>query len=175
MHKERDGMATQDADSSSAVRNKIGLGLLAAAFAFLVGAIIFALLQEGKSPADPGNTKQVSRGSVVYVQHCAACHGAKLEGQPNWQSKLPTGRMPAPPHDASGHTWHHPDSVLFGITKHGLVPGKYAPPKYESDMPAFGTQLADEDIWAVLAYVKSTWPEAARRWQADVSRNVAQR
>lgn len=157
------------------MRNKIGLGLLAAAFAFLVGTIIFALLQEEKSPADPGNLKQVARGKGVYAQQCAACHGARLEGQPNWQAKLPTGRMPAPPHDASGHTWHHPDPVLFGITKYGLVPGKYAPPKYESDMPAFGGQLSDEEIWAALAYVKSSWPERARRWQADVSRNVTQR
>ena len=157
------------------MRNKIGIGLLAAAFAFLVGTIVVALFQEGKTPADPANPQQVARGNPVYAKYCAACHGANLEGQPKWQEKLPTGRMPAPPHDASGHTWHHPDGVLFGITKNGLVPGKYAPPKYESDMPAFGGQLSDEDIWAVLAYIKSAWPEAARRWQADVSRNVTQR
>lgn len=175
MHKERDGVATQDAVTSSAVRNKIGLGLLAATFAFLIGAIAVALYQEERTLANPHDARQVSRGNVVYAQHCAACHGAKLEGQPNWQEKLPTGRMPAPPHDASGHTWHHPDSVLFGITQYGLVPGKYAPPSYQSDMPAFSGQLTDEEIWAVLAYIKSTWPEAARRWQADVSRNVTQR
>ncbi|MGH8635488.1 MAG: c-type cytochrome, partial [Burkholderiales bacterium] len=113
------------------MRNKIGVGLLAAAFAFLVGAIIFALISGDKSPADPADPRQVARGEVIYARHCAACHGPRLEGQPNWQEKLPTGRMPAPPHDASGHTWHHPDGVLFGITKSGLVPGKYAPPKYE--------------------------------------------
>ncbi len=157
------------------VRNKIGLGLLAAAFAILVGAIAVALYQEKTSPADPGNLVQVARGKPVYEQHCASCHGAKLEGQPNWQSKLPTGRMPAPPHDASGHTWHHPDSVLFGITKLGLVPGRYAPPGYESDMPAFGKQLSDDDIWAVLAYIKSTWPDEIRRAQAEVDRNATRR
>jgi len=162
-------------NTSAETRNKIGLGLLAAAFAFLVGAIVVALFQEGKTPADPANPQQVARGKSVYARDCAACHGARLEGQPNWQDKLPTGRMPAPPHDASGHTWHHPDAVLFGITKHGLVPGKYAPPKYESDMPAFGGPLSDEDIWAVLAYIKSAWPESARRWQGDVSRNVTRR
>jgi len=157
------------------MRNKIGVGLLAAAFAFLVGAIIFALLQEGRSPADSSNSEQVARGKAVYVQHCAACHGVNFEGQPNWQEKLPTGRMPAPPHDASGHTWHHPDAVLFGITKHGLVPGKYAPPKYESDMPAFGGQLSDEDIWAVLAYIKSDWPDKIRAAQTEITRDVARR
>jgi len=161
--------------TSADTRNKIGVGLLAAAFAFLIGAIVFALLQEGKSPADPGNSEQVTRGKAVYVQHCAACHGARLEGQPNWREKLPTGRMPGPPHDASGHTWHHPDGVLFGITKYGLVPGKYAPPKYESDMPAFGDRLTDEEIWVVLAYIKSAWPEKIRNAQAEITRDTARR
>ena len=162
-------------NTSSAVRNKIGVGLLAAAFAFLVGAIVVARLQEGNSPADPGNPEQVARGKTVYAQQCAACHGANLGGQPNWQERLPSGRMPAPPHDASGHTWHHPDSVLFGITKHGLVPGKYAPPKYESDMPAFGDKLKDEEIWAVLAYIKNTWPDKIRVAQAEMTRDAARR
>lgn len=162
-------------NTAAGTRNRIGLGLLAATFAFLIGAIAVALYQEERTLANPGDPKQVSRGSVVYAQRCAACHGAKLEGQPNWQARLPTGRMPAPPHDASGHTWHHPDGVLFGITKLGLVPGKYAPPKYKSDMPAFGTQLADEDIWAVLAYIKSNWPENIRAAQAEVDRNATRR
>ena len=161
--------------TSADMRNKIGVGLLAAAFAFLVGAIIFALISGDKSPADPADPQQVARGRSVYAQHCAACHGARLEGQPNWQEKLPTGRMPAPPHDASGHTWHHPDGVLFGIAKNGLVPGKYAPPKYVSDMPAFGAQLSDEDIWAVLAYIKSTWPDKIRAAQAEITRDAVRR
>lgn len=125
--------------------------------------------------ADPANAQQVARGQTIYARYCAACHGANLEGQPSWEKRLPNGRMPAPPHDASGHTWHHPDSILFGITKHGLVPGKYAPPKYESDMPAFGKLLSDEEIWAVLAYIKSTWPEKIRAWQTEATRNAARR
>lgn len=162
-------------NTPAATRNKIGVGLLAAAFAFLIGAIIVALFQEGKSLADPANPQQVARGNSVYAKYCVACHGANLEGQPKWQEKLPTGRMPAPPHDASGHTWHHPDGVLFGITKYGLVPGKYAPPKYESDMPAFGGQLSDEYIWAVLAYTKSAWPDKIRAAQAEITRDVGRR
>jgi mono/diheme cytochrome c family protein len=162
-------------NSAASTRDKVGVGLLAAAFAFLIGAIILALFQEGKTPADPANPQQVAHGRIVYDKHCAACHGARLEGQPNWQEKLPSGRMPAPPHDASGHTWHHPDGVLFGITKSGLVPGKYAPPKYESDMPAFGGQLSDEEIWAVLAYIKNTWPDQIRAAQAQMTREAARR
>jgi mono/diheme cytochrome c family protein len=154
----------------SETRNKIGLGLLAAAFAFLVGAIIVEQLRDATPRADPGNAAQVARGKPVYERLCASCHGARLEGQPDWQEKLPNGRMPAPPHDASGHTWHHPDSILFGITRHGLVPGRYAPPKYQSDMPAFGGALADDEIWAVLAYIKSSWPPEIRRAQHEMTR-----
>lgn len=158
-----------ESGTSSRLRNRIGVGLLAAAFAFLVGAIIVALQFERKSPADPDNPRQVALGKSAYERTCAYCHGARLEGQPNWQEKLPTGRMPAPPHDASGHTWHHPDAVLFGITKQGLVPGKYAPPSYASDMPAFAGVLSDEEIWAVLAYIKSSWPADIRKAQREVT------
>lgn len=35
-------------------------------------------------------------------------------------------------------------------------------------MPAFKGRLADEEIWAVLAYIKSRWPEEIRRKQAAI-------
>lgn len=98
----------------------------------------------------------LAEGKRLYDLHCASCHGLKLEGQPNWQKRMANRKMPAPPHDESGHTWHHPDEVLFGITKHGLVP-PYAPPSYPSDMPAFAGVLSDAEINAVLAYIKSHW------------------
>ena len=106
--------------------------------------------------ADPRDAARVALGAKVYARECAACHGAKLEGQPNWRQRLPNGRLPAPPHDESGHTWHHADSVLFAIVRNGLVP-PYAPPGYESDMPAFGAKLSDDELWAVLAFIKSHW------------------
>jgi hypothetical protein len=59
--------------------------------------------------ADPNNTSQVAMGQELYVSFCAGCHGANLEGQPDWQKRLPLGNLPAPPHDQTGHTWHHPD------------------------------------------------------------------
>ena len=106
--------------------------------------------------ADPRDAERIALGAKLYAQNCAACHGAKLEGQPDWRRRLANDRLPAPPHDESGHTWHHPDRVLFAITKNGLVP-PYAPKDYESDMPAFGGKLSDEEIWAVLTYLKSHW------------------
>jgi mono/diheme cytochrome c family protein len=110
----------------------------------------------------------IALGKRVYAEHCASCHGAKLEGQGDWKSPLPSGRMPAPPHDASGHTWHHPDGVLFRITREG--PAAVVGGGYQSDMPGFGNALDDEEIRAVLAFIKSTWPERERQYQAEMSR-----
>jgi hypothetical protein len=139
---------------SRVVRNRIGLGLLATAFAFLVGTILYALWAERRTLADPDDAQQVARGKSVYSQHCGACHGLRLEGQPNWQEKLPTGRMPAPPHDASGHTWHHPDSMLFGMTKLGLIPGKYAPPNTKATCPR-SWESPTTKIWAKFSPTSS--------------------
>lgn len=106
--------------------------------------------------ADPTNPSQVALGRVVYSQHCASCHGSKLEGQPNWRKRRADGRLPAPPHDATGHTWEHPDDVLFRVTKEGV--GAFAGPGYQTNMAGFGNALQDDEIWAVIAFIKSTWP-----------------
>lgn len=109
---------------------------------------------------DADNPQTVALGQRIYAAECAACHGANLEGQANWRARLSNGRLPAPPHDSSGHTWHHPDAQLFAMTKYGvaaLVGGDY-----ESDMPAYADLLTDAEILAVLAYIKSTWPSAIR-------------
>lgn len=97
-------------------------------------------------------------GQGIYQAECAACHGAQLEGQANWQTRRPDGKLPAPPHDASGHTWHHPREQLAAIVKFGLVPPQ-APPGYVSDMPAFGGKLSDAQIDNVLAWIESQWPQ----------------
>jgi mono/diheme cytochrome c family protein len=123
----------------------------------------------------PADAATLALGKKLYDAHCAACHGKDLEGEPNWREKKPSGRMPAPPHDDSGHTWHHPDGVLFGITKEGLVPGKYAPPGYQSDMPGFAGTLPDEEIRAVLAFIASHWSERAREHQARITREATPR
>jgi len=146
-------------------------GALLAAILVAAISVALALLRGAPRPeADPVNAPQVALGRTVYARHCASCHGAKLEGQPNWRERLPSGRLPAPPHDETGHTWHHPDAVLFGITKYGLTGTRYAPKGYESDMPAFDGVLTDEEIWGVLAYIKSTWPPPVLEHQREIQR-----
>ena len=124
------------------------------------------LAAEPNAP-DPKDPKLVPRGKVVYDEHCARCHGANLEGQADWRHRLPNGQMPAPPHDPTGHTWHHSDKQLFDMTKLGpgaLVPG------YQSDMPGYQDKLSDADIWAVVSYIESTWPADIRAKQQRMSR-----
>ncbi|MBI3453302.1 MAG: cytochrome c [Rhodospirillales bacterium] len=109
-------------------------------------------------------------GAALYAQFCAQCHGAQLEGQPDWRRRLANGRLPAPPHNASGHTWHHPEEQLFGITKFGI--GAFAPPGYESDMPAFEGALSDDQIRAILGFIRDSWPPEIRASYERISRQA---
>ncbi len=109
-------------------------------------------------------------GERVYRAECAACHGASLEGQPDWRSRNAAGRLPAPPHDASGHTWHHPMQVLFDITKFGVA--RFAGPGYVSDMPVYEGRLTDDEIWAVLAYIREQWPPDVRKRHSEMDAQI---
>ena len=141
------------------------MGLLA-----LVGTVIW-LGGGDAAPTtpDPGNPSLVAVGKAVYAQHCASCHGVNLEGQPNWRHQLPNGRWPAPPHDATGHTWHHPDEALFQVTKYGM---RALIPDRETDMPGFEGVLSDADIWAALSFIESAWSPEIRDRQKRMGQNA---
>lgn len=142
--------------------HQIGIAIATALLIF--AAVFIAAFRLGAgNRADHTNPELVAQGKNIYQQYCANCHGRELEGQPDWRTRRPSGALPAPPHDDSGHTWHHPDQLLFEITKFGMQP--FAPEGWVSDMPAFGDNLSDQQIWAVLAYIKSRWPEKARAYQ----------
>ncbi len=116
-------------------------------------------------PDDP----QVLRvGARIYAQQCAACHGAKGEGQPHWRDRGPDGLLPAPPHDASGHTWHHPDEQLFAITKQGLAQ-LINQPDYRTAMPIYDDVLSDNEIVAVLSWIKAQWPPEIRQRHDEIN------
>jgi len=134
------------------------------ALIMLAAAVSLFLFLKAPAPA-PGHSN--AKGAALYAEHCAACHGANLEGQPNWRTRLPNGRLPAPPHDETGHTWHHPDDLLFAITKRGTT--AMTTPDYKSDMRGFGDTLSDTQIWAVLDFIKSRWPEEIRQRQATIT------
>jgi mono/diheme cytochrome c family protein len=146
-----------------------------AAVAVAGGAFWFISSKGVKDSTGP-SAADIVAGQTLYVESCASCHGVGLKGQPDWQTPGEDGILPAPPHDFSGHTWHHSDSVLFDYTKLG---GKGALAKmgvddFESGMPAFEDVLSDQDIWNVLGYIKSTWPDQARDSQSKRSAAEAQ-
>ena len=149
----------------------LGIGVLAA-----LGAAAYVWtgsagdVQSGVMP----ESVDLVAGKALYAETCAACHGVNLEGQDNWRSPGEDGRLPAPPHDETGHTWHHEDQVLFNYTRLGGREMMAAQGmEFDSGMPGFGDQLSDQEIWNVLGYIKSTWPEEIQDMQAARTNGAA--
>lgn len=137
------------------------------ALAGLAAVIVMAGSSDATGLLTPDETDAVALGQSLYSEHCAACHGAQLEGAPNWQIRDADGLLPAPPHDATGHTWHHDDETLFTLTKYGLAGlMENAPP---SGMPAYDGVLSDAEIIAVLSFIKSTWPDDLRAYHDELN------
>lgn len=148
--------------------------VLGAAMLGLAGWLYFGVLKKQPEEADAspsiewmfidaGDFELVSEGRKVYESYCAECHGLGLKGQPNWQRRGPDGILPAPPHDETGHTWHHPDAILFATVKLGGE--AFMPVGVKSGMPGYADSLTDREIEASLAYIKSRWPSKIRRRQ----------
>lgn len=135
---------------------------------FAVGGVLAVLLafalfygwpgNHNKSILEPENAQVVAAGQQIYFEYCADCHGQNLEGAPDWQTFNSDGTLPAPPHDETGHTWHHTSQLLFELTKYGTV-GALGGNGQPTNMPAFENVLQDDQILAVLSFIKSTWPE----------------
>ena len=115
--------------------------------------------------------RDIAAGTALYAEHCASCHGANLEGQPNWRVPNDDGTLPAPPHDATGHTWHHGTEMLFTYTKIGGA--GYLESQnitgITSAMPAFEGVLSDEQILDILGFIRSTWPKEVQLAQEQRS------
>ena len=92
-----------------------------------------------------------SNGAELYAASCQVCHGDR-EGQGA------TGGTP--PHNETGHTWHHPDAQLKDWVLNGKFPGT---------MPPFKDVLRGEEVHAILSYIKTWWTAEQRESQADIS------
>ena len=128
-------------------------------------ATVVAIISACGADQDLGQTldpDRVVRGGDLYQQYCASCHRADLSGDPGWKTPNDDGSYPPPPHDSSGHTWHHPDQVLIEIIRDGSdFP--------QSRMPSFGDKLTDEDIEAILEFFKTNWGQQERAYQEQVT------
>lgn len=139
--------------------------VIAAVVLFALGTDLPGLGGDDSSGSD--GVSDAELGVQVYNTRCAACHGPSGEGQRNWQQRGPTGVLPPPPHDSTGHTWHHADGLLFRIVAEGGV--VYAGPETLTGMPGFREQLSDDEIRAVIRYLKGFWGPEERSFQAEVS------
>jgi len=149
------------------VKNRIiftvtGLAIIGLGAAWLVTSRPPGTLWPGTGEPD------LAAGAALYAETCAACHGASLEGQPDWQIALPDGTFPAPPHDETGHTWHHDDAMLFDYTRLGGAQAlaRTGVTGFKSGMPGFGDTLTDAQIRDILGYIQSTWPDRIREARA---------
>jgi len=148
------------------MKSVVQIGVVCALVLALVTALLVTFVGNpfAAAPAGslrPDDARLLALGEQVYVRNCATCHGAQLQGQPNWQQRDAQGLLPAPPHDATGHTWHHPDEVLIRITKYGVA-SSAGLKSYQSAMPIYDGVLSDEEIVAALSWIKAQWPPHIR-------------
>lgn len=118
--------------------------------------------------ADGAPQAQVDLGRRIYESQCAACHGAKGEGQAGWQRPNAAGELPAPPHDRTGHTWKHSDAMLYRTVAEGWRDAFNKTQRLT--MPAFGQTLTPAEIRAVVDYLKTLWTPTQRAFQREESR-----
>lgn len=111
---------------------------------------------------------RVEAGAVIYDQYCAACHQSDLSGDRDWKKPNTDGSLRSPPHDSSGHTWHHSDQLLLALIRDGSG-------LEESPMPAYGETLTDHEIASVVEFFKSTWGVEERSFQWQVTWSEQQR
>lgn len=105
-------------------------------------------------PADLDSPNRVALGAAHYANVCANCHGAPGIGQ-NPIALAMTPRPPYLPLQISDDD----DKAIFWIVKHGV--------KY-SAMPGWPTQVRDDEIWSMVAFVK-TLPKL----RYDIYRRIA--
>ena len=91
------------------------------------------------------------KGKAVFQQTCATCHMLDGSGVPNMQPSL----------DGGNKTVQGNPEVLITLLLKGagaVMPAKRA--RYVNQMPSFDT-LADDEIAAVLTYVRSSFGNKA--------------
>jgi cytochrome c553 len=113
----------------------------------------------------------VKQGQTAYNLRCAHCHGYDGEGQlpQTIENTLSLGMMTIPPHDSSGHTWQHPDQLLLRTIREGI-----SNPLDQFPMESYAEVMSDDEIMAVIAYIKLWWTESQRAHQAGLTKHWAE-
>jgi mono/diheme cytochrome c family protein len=107
----------------------------------LAGAILAPVMASGQSPSPP---KDIARGKDLYVRYCSGCHGEDGRGEAK-TFRPSVGNLAVK--DLMDQV---SDEYLFTVIKNGgAAVGKNAA------MPAWGKQLADQDVWNVIGFVRT--------------------
>jgi mono/diheme cytochrome c family protein len=103
-------------------------------------------------PQQNFDTARITRGGRLFKEYCAECHGDKAQGAANWRQKGADGKYPAPPLDGTGHAWHHPKKILLMTIRDGTG-------KLGGSMPAWGSQLREQDMNDIITWFQVKWPD----------------
>lgn len=99
-----------------------------------------------------GADRALARGKVVFEQVCALCHGVDGLGKPGQ----------APPFVGSEWVLSDVPARLIRIPLHGLNgPITVKGEQWALAMPAMGAAMPDEDLAAVLTYMRNSWGNKA--------------
>jgi mono/diheme cytochrome c family protein len=106
---------------------------------------LFVLLLPGPVLSQPqGDPK---KGRELYMEKCVLCHGSQGEGW-DWTKKVDKPPIPVP--DLAKASPEQSDQYLFDVVKEGgEAVGK------TRFMPPFGFQLSDQEVWDLVAYIRS--------------------
>ena len=95
--------------------------------------------EELKSPIDFDSQQARERGSAMFANYCAVCHGPRGLG-----SGTVTQRgFPPPPSLLAKHALEMKDGQIFHLLTFGL-----------NNMPSYAGQLSREDRWSAIAYIR---------------------
>lgn len=106
----------------------------------------------GVAVPPPGDARTVSRGEAHFREHCVHCHGAPGVSP----APFALGMTPVPANLAyTAREWS--SAELFWVIKYGIK---------MTGMPAWEFRLADEEIWAIVAFLQELPRIPPRRYLA---------
>ncbi|MFQ5419900.1 MAG: c-type cytochrome [Anaerolineae bacterium] len=116
----------------------VGIGLVVVSLSLSIGN------GSAASTIDPNSPELVAQGQTIFTETCAVCHG------PNGEGDIGS------PLNGSAHAWHHMDNQLRSFVRDG-IPG--------TEMVGHGEHLTDQEIDAVLSFIKTWWTPEQRDMQ----------
>lgn len=130
-----------------------GTQYLSLADARAIAAYLRALPQRMSTapPAGGVASSTLTRGAKVYERHCAACHGEQGQGEPGGFPPL-AGNRAVLLADTT--------NLLRVVLQGGYLPATAGNPRPHG-MPPFRQVLGDEDVAAVLSFVRNAWGNQA--------------